>query len=319
MIKKIALLCLLIIASQTLAAVKIIHSYYKDYDDIIRIVFVLDQKTYYKTMMDVDNHQINLELQNTTKLKNMLPLKISSENKLIENVQFKQNKKEILINISCKSSYYAESFYLSGDRFKIVVDIYKNEIPENNEMVNNYLIFYEIVGFYDKAERLKRFIEKNPFKNQESSIKTTVIKQNVDNIPLVQDIQDLLAFKKPFLESDHLAYDWNNEAFELFDEIVQIFQKKLPESRFIIQQYKNSPQVDIAFLEQMSFDYNQLNTYPIKLNTIKVRTESLLNNTPQAQNVDYTSQMLRKLTLYIPDLQNEVSATLKTYQSILTQ
>lgn len=319
--RKFLLVVLTLIAFTYLNAAKVIHSYYKDYPDVSRFVFVLDQKAWFKTVMDIDTPMIAIELQNSSQQKSMLPLIVDANNPIISTIDYNQQKNNLIIKLNCKKSYYAECFYISGEQFKIVLDVYPAEEPETAIMAKNYLDFFEAVGFTDKALRMKKLIDKNEFKTSvptpEASNK--IEKKNIPDIPPTQNLNDILAYKKPQLETNHPAYLWNNEAFDILDELIFVIRKKLPESRYIIQQYKNAPNVEISFLEQMSNDYNLLNTYPVKLNTMKVRAEDLLNTSPEAQNTDYTKQMLRKLIITVPNLQNEIQATLSAYQTILTQ
>jgi hypothetical protein len=143
---------------------ELIHAYYGDYTDIVRLVFVLRSEVPYNILLDSDNRQVFVNLNNVVIATNKLDL-IFERHPLISNIEYIQNEQNTRINIHTNVMYYAETFSMidQGNIFKIVIDIYRQAEPISVEAAYEYIRFYEIVGYNKRAEALRKRIAKNDF------------------------------------------------------------------------------------------------------------------------------------------------------------
>lgn len=335
MVKKCLALFPLILILSSLYSNQLIHFYFKDYHEVTRLVFVFDQSVFYNVKMDTDSKLINIELTNCQKNLSMLPVLINQDNPLIENIFINQTKKNTNIQIRTKTNYYGESFQTHYDRFKLVIDVYRQEEPTSLSQAQKFLEFYETVAYTDKAIALKkRILNKDFGENSDLNQNTNIQSQNSEtannttpNPALQPDKTDLqlaeefLNLTAPILNPKQLNYNWIKTAYDIHAELKQMLKTELNSARIDLASYKKADKVDIHFLEVLSQQHNLIAKFPIKLNEIKVKTQDQLATTPKNKSKDVLGalDMLNKLQVYLPVYQKQVQDTIQDYQSVLSQ
>jgi flagellar hook-basal body complex protein FliE len=276
--------------------------------------------------MDTDNKTVNIELLNCKENKNLLNTSINPDNKLIEAIYIDESKKNVNISIKTKKSYYGESFQLKSEKFKLVIDIFNSEEPENEEMALSYLDFYETTGYLDRAAELKKkgyslpkesLSQSQILKEKDIVTETPKTDKPANQASLITD--DFFSLNSPELIKKKLNYNWLKESWDIHAELKKMMQTDLQSAKKDLESYKNSDKVDIAFLEVLSQQHNLIAKFPILLNTLNEKCSQQINNAPKTRTkeVNQTIDMLKKAQLHIPAFQNQADELIKAYQNIL--
>ena len=332
--KRIMLLIIAILILTKLFSSQLVHSYYGDYHDIVRIVFVFNYEPFYNTLMDTDNKSMYISVSETKINPSILALNFSG-NSLIREVNTEQLNDDVKITILTNVIYYAETFYLIDNQFKIVVDIFRKKEPENLNMANNYVNFFRTVGYHDRANSLQMRINNNEFSDtgyyekkvlepvpaplESSHIIPVQISSNDNEINSIHAVsyeipKDPLLYIKPDvtrLDNEQSSFiNSSFEAYNLFKNIDDLLNK----AEASLTAYDKAKTVDISFIETMSRQFNALSDLNIQLNQIRLELNSL-NQRRVNQNdsaIKYTQSMINHLSTLIPDyhiriykLQNE--------------
>nr|HPM02856.1 hypothetical protein [Candidatus Cloacimonadota bacterium] len=328
MIKKALIMTLFVLATYSLAAQQLMHFYYKDYQEISRLVFVFDSSLFFKVNMDTDNQFIDIELSHCKKLASMLPVQMNQNNLLIDHISISPKGKDLNIRINTKKNFYGEMFTIKNENFKLVLDIYNSEEPDNIESAKIYLDFYQKVSLFNRANAMKKRINKNDFpKKQNKAITPISTKSNemipvepekdiVDKepqalLPKIKHSNDLFQLMMPAIAPTHPNYQWIKDAFEIHRDLRKIMMEDYETARLTLNQYREAIKVDVSFLEKLSAEHNQIAKHPVSLNAIKLRAEKQLNNAPSQKNAEvrYTLTMLNTLIAYMPELQKNNSCS----------
>jgi len=336
--KRIILYILLSLILCRVYANQLIHSYYGDYHDVVRIVFVIDEEPFYNTLMDTDNKTIYINISETKLDQHILPLDFT-EYSLVNQVKTEKLQNDIKITILTNEIYYADTFYLNENQFKIVIDIYKAKDPQNLEMANNYVYFFQSVGFLDRANELQKRIDNNEFLPQSSPVITPhkantpiqnindpIQEKNEPNTHLVnntlQDIpKDPLLYIKPDISKLNANQNlWISNAFRVY-EIFKEIDDLLKKAKASLTAYDKAKTVDISFIETMSSLFNNMSDSSIRLNQIKLELNSLSQNSIVSDNsaIIYTKQMINDITKIIPDYIKKVESLQSEYRNRISQ
>lgn len=162
----------------------LMHSYYHEYKDIVRVVFVFDHATNYSAVMNSDDKELVLIIQNCHLNPSILPLTIDTTNTLLDSLRYKEEEKETIVHLKAKSPYYAEAFRLQKGVFKIVVDIYTHKDPLTEAEYQNRVLFYKSVGFDRKIKDIRRPVLGEPVgkKIELVPVTTPLPNSNTENV-----------------------------------------------------------------------------------------------------------------------------------------
>ncbi len=330
MLKKTLIVLLFVIAVYSLSAQQLMHFYYKDYKEITRLVFVLDNSVFFKVNMDTDNRFIEVELSNCKRLASMLPPNINLDNQLIEKISIMPNGRDLNIRINTKRTFYGEMFTVKNETFKLVFDIYTQEEPSCLESAQTYLDFYEKVSLFNRANALKKRIKKNEFKpgltqqayfSNEEADKPVPQKEPEPLIPKITQSNDLFKLMTPPMSTSHPNYQWVKDSFEILKELRKIMVEDYEQARLTLNQYREANKVDVTFLEKLSTEHNLIARHPLTLNSVKIRAEKQLSSTPKEKNAEvrYTINMLNTLSASLPEFQKNMQNLIDEYQKTLNQ
>lgn len=158
--KKTLLILILIFSLGALFAQRVLQDfYYGDYEDINRVVLVLDAQASYRLIQDKNRGEIIVRLDNTNPSLN-LPRQVSYDYRVLKSITVIERNGELDFVIQSLPSFYLENFELSADDYKIVLDIFLKENPTTLSEMLNYAHFYFVVGYHNKAMQLIRAIER---------------------------------------------------------------------------------------------------------------------------------------------------------------
>jgi len=330
--KKVLLwLCFLILASNLLSR-QLMHAYYGNFKEVMRVVFVFRTDVHYNTLLDTDNRNISISVNNATIAADFNEMDFTN-NPLISGVQVETVGNNVRINISTHIVYYAETFFLK-ERFeqrpyKIVVDIYRQKEPSTIEMAREYIIFYDTVGYKDRADALRRRINRNDFRttpiyfDERPTLPPVVITPSPSQIftqssgvrPFdeSQMLENPLLYLKP---DDNFLTDqqrnWMNEGFRLYELFKNIHQI-IEQAERTLRLYDTQIAVNITFIDTMSKSYNSLSNVNITINEIRLQFNNLLQreNFPTNPSIEYTRVMINHVLRLMDSYQkraNDVQA-----------
>jgi len=336
--KKVLLwLCFLLLASNLLSR-QLMHAYYGNFKEAMRVVFVFRTDVHYNTLLDTDNRLISIYVNNAVIASGFNEMDFTN-NPLISGVEVETVGNNLRINISTHIVYYAETFFLKErfeERpFKIVVDIFRQKEPSTIEMAREYIIFYDTVGYKDRADALRRRISRNDFRTTPiyfddtpttppppppppvvitpppSQIFTTP--SGVRTFDESQMLENPLLYLKP---DDTYLTDlqrmWMNEAFRLYDLFKNI-HLTIEQAERILRLYDTQIVVNISFVDTMSKSYNSLSNINITINEIRLQFNNALQreNFPSNPTIEYTRVMINHVLRLMDSYQrraNDVQA-----------
>jgi len=307
--KKILLLICFILITATLCARELLHAYYGNYREVMRVVFVLRSEVHYNTLLDTDNRNISILINNATLSSGFTDLDFSY-NPLISDVKITREGNGLRININTHIVYYAETFLYrerQGDKpFKIVVDIYRQKEPTTIEQAREYIIFYDTVGYTDRANALRRRIGRNEFMDATPAIYVPPTPPVITPAPIVFTqhapkpwdqslmLEDVLLYLKPddtFL--NEAQRNWVNEAFRLYDLFKHIYYI-IEQAERTLRLYDTQTIVNISFIDSMSKSYNSLSSVNIQINEIRLQFMNMLQREyfETAPPIEYSRTMI---------------------------
>lgn len=317
-------------------AAQLIHNYYGDFKEVVRIVFVLNNEVFYNTLMDTDNKALYISISDAQINPSLLTMNFDDQ-PLIDNVFIEKIGNDIKISILTSVVYYAESFFLIDSHFKIVLDIFRQREPSDLDSAKEYLKFFQTVGYRDRAAELQRRINRNDFivpvnedlmQSEEilpKTVESQVLRQE-EKMPVIKETEtpanrlaDPLLYIRPDLStSDKIQSEWINRAFSnytIFKEIDDILKR----SEATIIAYDNARTVEISFIEAMSRQYNSLSELNIRLNEVRLNLNTLIQRPVVNKNnaVNYTETMIRHILNVLPDYQTRIINVQQEYRKRL--
>ena len=304
-----------------LSSSELIHAYWGNYVEIVRIVFVLPTGVHYSTLMDTDNRVIHIQVNDTRLSSSILPIDFSTT-PLIDRVSFEPSGRDLRISIFTNVVYYAESFFLREETFKIVVDVYRQREPSTLEQAHEYLNFYTTVGFHDRAARLQRRIQNNEFPSSvartdtpspppiiQESTTTTQQQRTIEPLETPSALRDdVLMYMKPDVSMLNInLQNWVNEAFRVY-EIFVALHIDLEQAERTLELYDSQRIIDISFIETMSLSANFLSDANIRINEIRLQFQNLLSRIPQSNEapIRYTGDMIQHVLGVLDSYQSRV-------------
>ena len=312
--KLLVFICLLMFVKPIFSR-ELIHNYYGDYKEVVRIVFVLRTQVHYTTMMDTDNKLLTISLSETRQNPSLFKLDFGSS-PLLSGIEYEAIGSDLKISISTNIVYYAECFSLVEDVYKVVVDIYRQKEPTTIEQAREYINFYRKVGYHDRANALQRRINNNDFYNPITTQFPTPTPQRPTPTPqpptptpqpptptpqpptpTPQFQNDPFGYVRPNLSGLSIdIQNWIIEAFRLYD-IFKELRIIIENAERTLMQYDSSPTIDISFLETMSISHNSLSDAQIKIHEIRLHFINLINSKGSSSNqaIDYTERMINHI------------------------
>ena|GEM_PF-2558347 len=307
--RTIILICVLLFLTN-ISAIELIHSYWGDYVEIVRIVLVQKEPVHYNTMMDTDNRVIRVMISQSSINNSLLPIDFSNT-PLISHITYEPVGRDIRVSIFTNVVFFAESFFLVEENFKIVLDVYRQREPSTLEQAMEYLNFYRTVGFLDRANALQRRINNNDFvtpipfalngfesmnsNQQYSSSAHTPPAVLVADLPDTFLNENLLLYMRP--DSTNLGSNiqsWINMSFRVYD-IFTNFHISLEQVERTLILYDSKKVIDITFIDSMSTSSNILSDANIRINEIRLQFQNALNSRPPSNDapVRYTYEMIQ--------------------------
>ncbi len=157
--KKLFSIFLLIFIVNILSSAELTKIYHGDFGEIDRTVLVFNNKINYKVTQKISKKQIIIDVKNCTKAPNVDPVQIISSN-VLDKLLITESSNNISIIIFTDKKYYLKYFSIKSKPFKIVLDIYNTKIPKTIVEHLSFSKFYYKVGFYSKAIKEYKIIEK---------------------------------------------------------------------------------------------------------------------------------------------------------------
>ncbi|HOE91564.1 MAG TPA: hypothetical protein PKZ69_07700 [Candidatus Cloacimonadota bacterium] len=323
MFKRLVFFIVFSIALCSLFAQTLMHTYFKDYEEITRIVFVFNKPILFKVNMEDASKTIEIEISNSSPLASMLPLQINSDNQLLQQVNIQKQKNNTIISLNMKGDYYSEIFTTKHENFKLVLDLYLSEEPRSLESANIYIDFYEKVSMKKRADALRKRIAKNEFKPREQPI-TESPKDLADGdlgiiVKGITHSDDLFGLTMPNISPNHNHYQWIRESFSILNDLKRIMVVDFGESYNMLKQYEDAKNVEVDFLKELSREHNYIGKLPVEINACKVRAEKQISIAPQSSKseIKYTLNMLNNIIAFTPEFQKQMSSLINEYQKTL--
>ncbi len=135
----------------------LIDVYHKDYGYVLRTVLVFDSKPNYSVLKHQDDIQINI--MNCRKDATIQNIQIPNSN-VLKAFDFLVSKDKVMVVLSINQTlqlisgepYKVELYELSGELFKLVLDVFAIKNPKTLEEVNSFANFYKTMGKTELAE-----------------------------------------------------------------------------------------------------------------------------------------------------------------------
>ena len=320
----------------SISASEIMHAYWGDYIEIVRIVFVARTGVHYNTLIDTDNRVIQIHINDARLGNAILPIDFTAT-PLINHVVYEPINRDLRITIFSDIVFYAESFFLIEENFKIVVDVYRQRDPSTLEQAMHYLHFYETVGFHDRAIRLRRRIQNNEFmtpvplstsdipppppppptqpreQQQQTSIQSPM-QDHLESRPFQHE--NLLLYLRP--DATHLnanQQNWINESFRIYDIFINL-HLNLDLVERTLELYDTQRTIDITFIDTMSLSSNILSDANIKINEIRLQMQNAWNRRPQTNEaqIRYTEEMIQHVLSVLNSYHARVNRLQREYE-----
>ncbi len=135
----------------------LIDVYHKDYGYVLRTVLVFDSKPNYSVLKHQDDIQINI--MNCRKDATIKNIQIPNSN-VLKAFDFLVSKDKVIVVLSVNQTlqlisgepYKVELYELSGELFKLVLDVFAIKNPKTLEEVSSFANFYKTMGKTELAE-----------------------------------------------------------------------------------------------------------------------------------------------------------------------
>ena len=322
--KRICLLVMLMITFLTLSAREVIHTYWGNYVEIVRVVLVVRSEVHYNTLMDTDNKVIHVHLNDTRLNAQILPIDFSST-PLISHISFDTVGRDLRISLHTEVVFYAESFFLQEENFKIVLDVYRKREPATLAEALEYLNFYISVGFLDRAARLQFRIDNGEFNNPlpRTTVDIPIPATPQPPIPFFENIDfsgfqhsNVLLYMKPDVTRlSRNLQNWINEAFRVYDIFINM-NTSLDLVERTLNLYDVTNISDITFVEAMSMSNNILSDANIRINEIRLQLSNSWNRKPSSNVVaaKYTEEMIQHVLSTLNAYHDRVSNLQTEYE-----
>ncbi len=183
----------------------LIDVYHKDYGYVLRTVLVFDSKPNYSVLKHQDDIQINI--MNCRKDATIQNIQIPNSN-VLEAFDFLVSKDKVMVVLTINQTqqlisgepYKVELYELSGELFKLVLDIFAIKNPKTLEEVRSFADFYKTIGkteladeYYTIASNMKtvqqtQIVNKSTVKTQKpkkkfmKTLKVPAFLENIQNI-----------------------------------------------------------------------------------------------------------------------------------------
>ncbi len=208
--KKLIFVFSMIFIVNILLSAELTKIYHGDFGEIDRTVLVFSNRVNYQISQKSSSKRIIINVNNCTKSPNVDPVQVIPSN-VLEKLLITENNNKISIIIFTDKKYTLKYFAIKSKPFKLVLDVYNTKIPRTIVEHLSFAKFYYKVGYYSKAIREFKIIEK--IAPQNTSIyyywakislnkkrKNTAIrylKKVLSSAPEYNDAQNLLAKLQP--------------------------------------------------------------------------------------------------------------------------
>ena len=159
----------------------LIDVYHKDYGYIDRTVLVFDSKPNYSVLKHQDDIQINI--MNCRKDATIQNIQIPNSN-VLKAFDFLISKDKVMVVITINQTqqlisgepYNVELYELSGDFFKLVLDVFAINNPKTLDEVRSFADFYQTIGKTELADEYYTIASDMKTIQQTQTVSDSVIK-----------------------------------------------------------------------------------------------------------------------------------------------
>ncbi|MBC8414892.1 MAG: hypothetical protein H8E11_00490, partial [Candidatus Cloacimonetes bacterium] len=219
----------------------LIDVYHKDYGYIVRTVLVFDSKPNYSVLKHQDDIQINI--LNCRKDATIQNIQIPNSN-VLKAFDFLVSKDKVMVVLSINQTlqlisgepYKVELYELSGELFKLVLDVFAIKNPKTLEEVRCFADFYKTIGkteladeYYTIASELKTV---QPTQTVTDSIVKTrepknFFKKTLQSLTFIESLKNTLNIKVVIILAAGIVF-----VIILIVIISKVTKKKVPKSDF---------------------------------------------------------------------------------------
>ena len=219
----------------------LIDVYHKDYGYILRTVLVFDSKPNYSVLKHQDDIQINI--LNCRKDATIQNAQVPNSN-VLKAFDFLVSKDKVMVVLSINQTlqlisgepYKVELYELSGELFKLVLDVFAIKNPKTLEEVRSFADFYKTIGkteladqYYTIASELKsvqptQTVTDSVIKTQEPK---NFFKKTLQSLTFIESLKSTLNMKIIIILVAGIVF-----IIVLIVIISKVVKKKVPRSDF---------------------------------------------------------------------------------------
>ena len=219
----------------------LIDVYHKDYGYIVRTVLVFDSKPNYSVLKHQEDIQINI--LNCRKDATIQNFQVPNSN-VLKAFDFLVSKDKVMIVLTMNQTlqlissepYKVELYELSGELFKLVLDVFAIKNPKTLEEVRSFADFYKTIGktelaeeYYTIASELKTV---QPTQTVTDSIVKTrepknFFKKTLQSLTFIESLKNTLNIKVVIILAAGIVL-----FIVLIVIISKVVKKKVPKSDF---------------------------------------------------------------------------------------
>ncbi len=215
--------------------------YHNDYGVINRTVLLLTDLPEYNISEVRSLRKIEVSLSGTVKDPSFPAIRSLTGSKVLQQISVEEKDGDTRVIISTRTPYYLEYFYLpDSDNYRLVFDIYNKRYPESIEDKEDFVSFYESVGYSSRKEAL-----------------ANVFDQSYPADHIAESIEKELQERRRHLPSDYIDPLENDRIISLsrliqFNDAIDILNRKM-------QREEGKTLVDMTDInEPIGFEINKI-------------------------------------------------------------
>ncbi len=209
----------------------LIDVYHQDYGYIVRTVLVFDSKPNYSVLKHPDDIQIDiLNCRKDATIQNIL---IPNSN-VIKAFDFLVSKDKVIVVLSVNQTlqlisgepYKVELYELSGELFKLVLDVFVIKDPKTLEEVHSFADFYKTIGKTELAEKYYTIASGLKSVQKTQTVTDSTIKTQ-ESLTFIESLKNTLNIKVVIILAIGIIF-----IIIVIMIISQVAKKKIPKSEF---------------------------------------------------------------------------------------
>ncbi len=135
--------------------------YYGDYGEVCRAVLQFNGKPEYKIEQDKDGKFVRVNLAGVTAGSRLQVNQNAKDSRVLDEILVEGGRDGLTVTIRTDGYAQVKNSYLTGDEYKIVLDIFNVKTPSAVHERLSFARFYYKTGFYKKAIEQYQVIEKD--------------------------------------------------------------------------------------------------------------------------------------------------------------